>query len=166
MKLTAVVLLGLIGVAIALHGTGAYGNNGGYGNGGYGNNGGGNKHHISSESSSSESEEFIPLSGGYGNAGGRPGKDSSSNSEEDNLKKCKLICTSNAVTPVFLDRVPTAKACNSGDPDKITSDVLKCPTCCEGWGLQRGISKDSIVSHIIGDTPAHFKCVCCQRKCK
>uniref|UniRef100_A0AC35FEI0 Uncharacterized protein n=1 Tax=Panagrolaimus sp. PS1159 TaxID=55785 RepID=A0AC35FEI0_9BILA len=136
MKLTVVVLLGLIGVAIALHGTGAYGNAGGYGN-----------------------------NGGYGNGGGKPGKDSSSSSEEDK-KKCKLICTSNAVTPVFLDRVPTAKACNSGDPDKLTSDVLQCPTCCQGWGLQRGVSKDSIVSHIIGDTPADFKCVCCQRKCK
>uniref|UniRef100_A0A914PDC0 Uncharacterized protein n=1 Tax=Panagrolaimus davidi TaxID=227884 RepID=A0A914PDC0_9BILA len=61
MKLTVFVLLGLIGVAIALHGTGAYGNAGGYGNGGgYGNNGGGgHKHHKSSESSSSESEEFV-----------------------------------------------------------------------------------------------------------
>uniref|UniRef100_A0A914QAL5 Uncharacterized protein n=1 Tax=Panagrolaimus davidi TaxID=227884 RepID=A0A914QAL5_9BILA len=49
MKLAVIVLFGLIGVAIALHGTGAYGNNGGYGNGGgYGNNGGGgHKHHKS-----------------------------------------------------------------------------------------------------------------------
>uniref|UniRef100_A0A914PZB5 Uncharacterized protein n=1 Tax=Panagrolaimus davidi TaxID=227884 RepID=A0A914PZB5_9BILA len=52
MKLTVVILFGLIGVAIALHGTGAYGNNGG----GYGNNGGGG-HHKSSESESSSSSE-------------------------------------------------------------------------------------------------------------
>uniref|UniRef100_A0AC35FIG2 Uncharacterized protein n=1 Tax=Panagrolaimus sp. PS1159 TaxID=55785 RepID=A0AC35FIG2_9BILA len=133
MKLTVVVLLGLIGVAIALHNTGSYGNNGD----------GGHKHHKSSESSSSsKSGKVIP---------------------PPPPKKCKLICTSNAV---FLDRVPTAKACNSGDPEKLTSDVLQCPTCCQGWGLQRGVSKDSIVSHIIGDTPADFKCVCCQRKCE
>uniref|UniRef100_A0AC35EUM4 Uncharacterized protein n=1 Tax=Panagrolaimus sp. PS1159 TaxID=55785 RepID=A0AC35EUM4_9BILA len=53
MKLTVIVLLSFIGIAIALHGTSAYGNGGG-------NGGGGHKHHKSSESSSSsESKEFI-----------------------------------------------------------------------------------------------------------
>uniref|UniRef100_A0AC35FEN4 Uncharacterized protein n=1 Tax=Panagrolaimus sp. PS1159 TaxID=55785 RepID=A0AC35FEN4_9BILA len=129
MKLTVVVLLGLIGVAIALHGTGGYGNYGGYGNG-----------------------------------GGKPGKDSSSSSEsEEKGKKCKLTCTNNVVFPVFLDRVPTLHDCNSGN---ALGNALQCNSCCQGWGLQRGLEKDDVISHVDGEDAEDLKCICCENKCR
>uniref|UniRef100_A0A914QRH1 Uncharacterized protein n=1 Tax=Panagrolaimus davidi TaxID=227884 RepID=A0A914QRH1_9BILA len=118
MKLTVVVLFGLIGVAIALHGTGAYGNAGGYGNGGYGNNGGGgHKHHKSSESesSSSESEEFIPP---------RP-------------KTCKLNCVNNATVEYFEFGV---KSTSPIECDDYKTDLELCNICCQHWVLSRGLT--------------------------
>uniref|UniRef100_A0A914QIZ4 Uncharacterized protein n=1 Tax=Panagrolaimus davidi TaxID=227884 RepID=A0A914QIZ4_9BILA len=135
MKLTVVVLLGLIGVAIALHGTGGYGN-GGYGNGGgYGNNGGGgHKHHKSSESesSSSESVEFV-----------KP-------------KVCTLVCTDDAKYNALLNGVSTPTEC-----DQFNTDGDLCYECCGGWALSRGLTLIEYTSTLT-DTP---KCVCCQRKC-
>uniref|UniRef100_A0A914QH09 Uncharacterized protein n=1 Tax=Panagrolaimus davidi TaxID=227884 RepID=A0A914QH09_9BILA len=139
MKLTGIVLLGLIGVAIALHGTGAYGN------GGYGNNGGGHKHHKSSESessSSSESEEAIPP---------RP-------------KTCALKCRSDAKVEYFDNGVKSAEPFDCASTG-VTATADACKLCCEAWFLSRGLTIIEAISvhdpRIVGAP----KCNCCERRC-
>uniref|UniRef100_A0A914PMU9 Uncharacterized protein n=1 Tax=Panagrolaimus davidi TaxID=227884 RepID=A0A914PMU9_9BILA len=137
MKLTVVVLFCFIGVTIALHGTGAYGNNGGgYGNGGYG-NGGGNKHHKSSESSSSsESEEFIPP---------RP-------------KVCKYSCTTNPTITVRSSPDATYACSNNAN------NLANCQNCCEHFALEKGVDRDNVIANDIGAGGTN-SCNCCMRKC-
>uniref|UniRef100_A0A914QY98 Uncharacterized protein n=1 Tax=Panagrolaimus davidi TaxID=227884 RepID=A0A914QY98_9BILA len=113
MKLTVVVLLGLISVAIAHYNSAKYGDIGKY----------------------------------------------FSSKEEDN--KCKLDCTYHAAYVVTLNRLPAVRTCNFGSNE---NRVFGCASCCEGWGLQRGISMDDIVHQICGYiTP--IKCICCEQKC-
>uniref|UniRef100_A0AC35GR13 Hydrophobin n=1 Tax=Panagrolaimus sp. PS1159 TaxID=55785 RepID=A0AC35GR13_9BILA len=137
MKLAVVVLFGLIGVAIALHGTGGYGNGGGYGNngggygGGYGD--GGHRHHKSSESSSSsESEEFIP-----------PPKP----------KVCKTTCIDNALADFNIPGV-TPLDCTA------MTNTVDIVACCQNWGLLHGRTLIEISGAISG-----AKKVCCERIC-
>uniref|UniRef100_A0A914QWQ5 Uncharacterized protein n=1 Tax=Panagrolaimus davidi TaxID=227884 RepID=A0A914QWQ5_9BILA len=136
-KALVFVLFGLIGVAIALHGTGAYGNNaGGYGNGGYGNGGGGHKHHKSSESSSSESEEAIPP---------RP-------------KTCKYSCTTDPT--ITIRSSPDATyACRNN-----ANNLANCQNCCEHFALEKGVDRNNVIANDIG-TGGTKSCNCCMRKC-
>uniref|UniRef100_A0AC35FCE5 Uncharacterized protein n=1 Tax=Panagrolaimus sp. PS1159 TaxID=55785 RepID=A0AC35FCE5_9BILA len=113
-KLTVVVLLGLIGVAIAHYNAAKYGDI---------------KKYFSSR-------------------------------EEDN--KCKLDCTYHAAYVVTLNRLPSVRTCNSGSNE---NRIFQCATCCEGWGLQRGIEKDAIVHQICGAVTPTIKCICCEQKC-
>ena len=139
MKLTVVVLLCLIGVAIATAGYKQnYGGNGAYSGGAYGAGVGGNRGGVAGykkeSSSSSESEE-----------------------KKEKPKECKLSCTSNPQVKIWIDGVPQVK----GTCRDTAFSEEECTTCCEAWGLSKGLEK----TKVIGGQNVDESCMCCFSEC-